>query len=327
MTQSTNVIFHKGAASKILSEISDLANNRSTTALGMNIKKALGHPFKEEEKETVYLLCFLLVEATAQCINNGTERRACIQSMKNFESHVQAELDLMARPYPLTPEEQKNLILISGGWKSPYFSQDDAIALKNPIIYHSKKTIATIHEMIPTLQEAKGEGRDLLVLAPGFHPEVIATFVINRIQEGLNAVAAEISEQDCIESFANTCTNALVTPSFTIISRGSIPQNISQRVVPGGGVALVKASKKRAFDGAKFALAGPLKKLSSQAVVEEVRNIEDPWIGFNPLTGKIEDLLASKILDPLDTVKKMVSTAVLFACNLLMSDVLILEEG
>lgn len=112
-------------------------------------------------------------------------------------------------------------------------------------------------------------------------------------------------------------------------------------IVPGGGIALLRASKavdnlklegEEAF-GAKIvkqACEAPLKHIvfnagQDGAVVLAELLKSQPSFGFNALTGKVEDLIAAGVIDPAKVVKNALTYASSAAGIVLISEALIAD--
>jgi chaperonin GroEL len=124
-------------------------------------------------------------------------------------------------------------------------------------------------------------------------------------------------------------------------SLSSTKAAIEEGIVPGGGVALLRAggavkSLKLEGDelmGAKMVLQAcetPLKQIVNNTgrdgavVLHEVEK-NQPFFGFNALTGKIEDLIAAGVVDPAKVVKNSLTHAASVAGIISISDVLIAD--
>ncbi len=124
-------------------------------------------------------------------------------------------------------------------------------------------------------------------------------------------------------------------------SLSSTKAALEEGIVPGGGVALLRAGK--AIDklslvgdelmGAKIvaqACDTPLKQIVNNAgldgsvILNELRNAK-PNMGFNALTGKIEDLMAAGVIDPVKVVKYALLYAASVAGIVLISEALIAD--
>ncbi len=116
---------------------------------------------------------------------------------------------------------------------------------------------------------------------------------------------------------------------------------VEEGIVPGGGVALIRASKvldgleldkdeKIGLDILKKALKEPLKMIAQNAgiegavVVEEVRKNEGGY-GFNAQKMKYEDLLENGIVDPTKVVRSALENAVSGAGMLLTTEAVVSE--
>lgn len=122
-------------------------------------------------------------------------------------------------------------------------------------------------------------------------------------------------------------------------SLNSTKAAIEEGIVPGGGVALLRASK--AIDalklegdeavGAKIvktACAAPAKQIAQNAgkdgsvILAEIL-ASKPNYGFNVLTEKVEDLMAAGVVDPAKVVKNVLIHAVSAAGIVIISEALI----
>ncbi|HKE02164.1 MAG TPA: chaperonin GroEL, partial [Planctomycetota bacterium] len=114
---------------------------------------------------------------------------------------------------------------------------------------------------------------------------------------------------------------------------------VEEGVVPGGGVALIRAQA--ALDGVKAkgderfgidilrrAIEEPMRQIAENAghdgsvVVEEVRERKGAE-GFNALTGKYEDLVKAGVLDPTKVVRAALQNASSIAGLMLTTDTLV----
>ncbi len=114
---------------------------------------------------------------------------------------------------------------------------------------------------------------------------------------------------------------------------------IEEGIVAGGGVALLRASK--AVDKLKLprdenvgaqivlkACEAPFRQIVDNSGQDSSTVLNDVYaaaasIGFNAMTGKIEDLLQSGVIDPAKVVKNALKLAVATAGMVLLSEVLI----
>jgi chaperonin GroEL len=125
-------------------------------------------------------------------------------------------------------------------------------------------------------------------------------------------------------------------------SLNSTKAAIEEGVVPGGGVALLRASqtvnnlklKGDEATGAKIvaiACEAPLKQIISNAgfdgsvILQEVLQAKSPNVGFNAITDKVEDLVAAGVIDPAKVVKNALTFAASVAGIVLISEALIAD--
>ena len=118
---------------------------------------------------------------------------------------------------------------------------------------------------------------------------------------------------------------------------------VEEGVVPGGGVALLRAQTvlDELSDGTadertgralvRRAIEEPLRQIAFNAgyeggvVVESVRNA-DTTVGFNAATGEYEDLIVSGIIDPAKVTRSTLQNAASIAALLLTTEALIAEQ-
>ncbi len=118
---------------------------------------------------------------------------------------------------------------------------------------------------------------------------------------------------------------------------------VEEGVVPGGGVALLRAQTvlDELSDGTadertgralvRRAIEEPLRQIAFNAgyeggvVVESVRNA-DTTVGFNAATGEYEDLMVSGIIDPAKVTRSTLQNAASIAALLLTTEALIAEQ-
>src|SRR6187401_1205190 len=116
---------------------------------------------------------------------------------------------------------------------------------------------------------------------------------------------------------------------------------VEEGIVPGGGVALIRASK--ALDGVKLAgdqqigvnivkraIEEPIRWIASNAghegsiVVQKVRDMKESE-GFNALTDTYEDLVTAGVIDPAKVVRSALQNASSIASLLLTTEALICD--
>jgi chaperonin GroEL len=117
---------------------------------------------------------------------------------------------------------------------------------------------------------------------------------------------------------------------------------VEEGIVPGGGVALLRASK--ALDGLKLeadqkvgadivrrAIESPLRWIAQNAgvegsiVVQRVRESKDPAFGYNAATDVYEDLSKAGVIDPTKVVRSALQNAASIASLLLTTEAMVAE--
>ena len=120
---------------------------------------------------------------------------------------------------------------------------------------------------------------------------------------------------------------------------------VEEGIVPGGGTTLIHlagkvaefkatltdAEEKIAADIVTRALEAPLYQLATNAgvegsvIVEKVRETEFN-IGYNALTGQLEDMIASGIIDPAKVVRSAIQNAGSIAAMVITTEALVVEK-
>src|SRR5436305_2535168 len=117
---------------------------------------------------------------------------------------------------------------------------------------------------------------------------------------------------------------------------------VEEGIVPGGGVALLRASKALAtlkLEGdeqigvtiVKRACEEPLRQIVSNSgtegaiVVDKVRENGNPNFGYNAATDSYEDLVAAGVIDPTKVTRTALQNASSIACLMLTTEAMICE--
>jgi chaperonin GroEL len=119
---------------------------------------------------------------------------------------------------------------------------------------------------------------------------------------------------------------------------------VEEGIVPGGGTALLRASKvlldlkgsnaeqQAGINIIKRAIEEPLRQIAGNAghegsiVVDKVMSNNSPTWGFNALTEKYEDLLAAGVIDPAKVGRCALQNAASVASLMLTTETLIAEK-
>jgi chaperonin GroEL len=117
---------------------------------------------------------------------------------------------------------------------------------------------------------------------------------------------------------------------------------VEEGIVPGGGVALLRAGRVLAtlkaegdeqigIDIIRKATEEPLRQISGNAgyegaiVIEKVRSNESPNFGFNAATGNYEDLVQSGVIDPTKVTRSALQHAASISALMLTTEAMICE--
>ena len=117
---------------------------------------------------------------------------------------------------------------------------------------------------------------------------------------------------------------------------------VEEGIVPGGGVALIRAQKAVCglnltgdeATGAAIvyrAVEAPLRQLVANAgreaalIVEKVKNLEAPTMGYNVVSDEYEDLLVSGVVDPTKVTRSALQNAASIAGLMLTTECLITD--
>jgi chaperonin GroEL len=119
---------------------------------------------------------------------------------------------------------------------------------------------------------------------------------------------------------------------------------VEEGIVPGGGVALVRAQKalktlklaesdeQIGVDIIRRSLEEPMRMIVQNAggegsiVVEKIRNSKETSYGYNALTDQYEDLVAAGVIDPTKVTRTALQNAASIAGLLLTTEALIVEK-
>jgi chaperonin GroEL len=117
---------------------------------------------------------------------------------------------------------------------------------------------------------------------------------------------------------------------------------VEEGIVPGGGVALLRAGKSLAgikgdgdeqigLDIIRKATEEPLRQISGNAgyegaiVIEKVRSNDEANFGFNAQTGQFEDLVKSGVIDPTKVTRSALQHAASISALMLTTEAMIAE--
>jgi chaperonin GroEL len=117
---------------------------------------------------------------------------------------------------------------------------------------------------------------------------------------------------------------------------------VEEGIVPGGGVALLRAGKvlkelkatgdeQIGIDIIRRAIEEPLRQIAGNAgfegavIIEKVRGNSDTNFGFNAATGEFEDLVKTGVIDPTKVTRSALQHAASISALMLTTEALIVE--
>src|SRR5579875_1887890 len=117
---------------------------------------------------------------------------------------------------------------------------------------------------------------------------------------------------------------------------------VEEGIVPGGGVALLRAGKalknlkaegdeQIGIDIIRRATEEPLRQISGNAgfegaiIIEKVRGNDNPNYGFNAATGQFEDLVQSGVIDPTKVTRSALQHAASISALMLTTEAMVCE--
>src|SRR5437660_1043143 len=196
------------------------------------------------------------------------------------------------------------------GYLSPYFVTDPErmeVVLENPVILIHEKKISAMKDLLPVLERLAKLVGGVAIIKVGAATETEMKEKKARVEDAMHATKAAVEEG----------------------------------IVPGGGVALLRASKvlqKLTLDGDEQigvniisrAIEEPLRWIATNAghegsiVVQKVREM-GPEEGFHAHTQKFENLVQAGVIDPTKVVRSALQHAASIASLLLTMEAVITQ--
>jgi chaperonin GroEL (HSP60 family) len=218
------------------------------------------------------------------------------------------------------------------GYLSPYFitNAEKMIAeLEDAVILIHEKKLSSLQPMVPLLESVIQWAKPLLIVAEDLDGEALAKLAggVAIIRVG-GASETEVKERKDRVDDALNATRAAV----------------QEGVVVGGGVALVRTSKKlRGVEGAnpdqtagiaivRKALQAPLRQIAQNAGVDgsvvagKIMDSEDASFGFDAQTEEYGDMFKFGIIDPAKVVRTALQDAASVAGLLITTEAMIAEK-
>src|SRR5438034_1323770 len=245
-------------------------------------------------------------------------------------------MDKVGQDGVITVEEAKGLdttlevvegMRFDRGYLSPYFVTNPdkmTVELEDPLLLFFEKKISSMRDLLPLRERVAQAGKPIAIIAEEVAGGALGTLAVNKLPGTVRCAAAKAP------SFVDR-PKALVEDAMHA-TRAAVEEGI----VPGGGVALLRAQK--ALEGLKFegeraqgvavvqaAMEEPLRQIAANAghepavVLAHVRAGKDD-LGFNAVTETYEPLLKAGVIDPAKVVRTALQNAASVAGLLLTTE-------
>src|SRR5215212_2089680 len=245
------------------------------------------------------------------------------------------------------------------GYVSPYFvtnAEKMTAELEDPHILICEKKLSSLQPMLPLLEAVVQSGRPLVIVAEDVEGEALATLVVNKLRGGLKVAAVKAP------GFGDRRKAMLAGGVAMIRVGGSTEVEVKERkdrvedalhatraaveegIVPGGGVALARASKKLGelksdnndqrvgIEIVRRAVQTPLRQIAENAgqdgavVAGDVLRKDEYAYGYDAQAGEYKDLIAAGIIDPTKVVRTALQGAASVAALLITTEAMVAER-
>src|SRR5438876_433051 len=234
----------------------------------------------------------------------------------------------------ITVEESKSadtvLDLVEGmqfdrGYLSPYFVTDAErmeVVFEDAFVLIYEKKISVMKDMLPLLEQVARAGKPFLIIAEDIEGEALATLVVNKLRGTLHCAAVKAPgfgdrRKAMLEDIATLTGGKAMTEKKARVedALNATRAAVEEGIVPGGGVALLRASK--AVDRVKAegdekvgamivkrALEEPIRQIVENAgaegsvIVEKVKSETAPNRGYDAESMEYVDMMQAGIIDP-----------------------------
>src|SRR5438552_1980642 len=259
---------------------------------------------------------------------------------KTIGNLIAEAMEKVGKDGVITVEESKSadtvLDVVEGmqfdrGYLSPYFVTDAErmeCVLEDALVLINEKKISVMKDMLPLLEQVARAGKPLLIIAEDVEGEALATLVVNKLRGTLHTCAVKAPgfgdrRKEMLEDIATLAP-------------------VEEGIVPGGGVALLRASKaidrlkvegdeKVGAQIVKRALEEPIRQIVENAglegsvIVEKVKAETVVTRGFDAESMEFVDMLQVGIIDPAKVERVALENAASIASLLLTTEALITD--
>ena len=234
----------------------------------------------------------------------------------------------------------EDIAILTGG---KFLSEDLGIKIENvdmSMLGHAKKVIVAKEET--TIVEGAGSRDAVMGRINQIKKQIEETesnYDREKLQERLAKLAGGVA---VIKVGAATETEMKEKKARVEDALHATRAAVEEGIVPGGGVALLRASKALAnlkaegdeqigVDIIKRACEEPLRAIANNAgyegaiIIGKVRESADVNYGFNAATGQYEDLMAAGVIDPAKVTRTALQNAASISALMLTTEAMICE--
>src|SRR5438477_452473 len=244
----------------------------------------------------------------------------------------------------ITVEEAKSLetelevvegMQFDRGYISPYFvtnADKMRVEMEEPYVLIYEKKLSGLQELLPLLEAVVQAGKPLILIAEDVEGEALATLVVNKLRGGLKVAAVKAP------GFGDR-RKAMLQDIALHATRAAVEEGI----LPGGGVALLRATKalarlrpdnddqRHGIEIVRKAISWPARQIAVNAgddgsiVVGKILEKEAYAFGYDAQSGEYGNLVSKGIIDPTKVVRAALQGAASVAGLLITTEAMVAE--